>query len=110
MCSTNRGFDTRAIKRQVDSIASAGSTSTANSGVDTAQTVVKFTDPNSQQWRQGWIYIINFVGPRQKSCPVDWTHHDQDGGWCDRDCSKNTDCKALKGYKCGGTRCFFAGD
>ena len=71
---------------------------------------VRYSDPNTQQRRQGWIYVINFVGPRQKTCPADWTRHDQDGGWCDRECSKNTDCKGLKGYQCSGSRCFYAGD
>jgi len=71
---------------------------------------IRYTDPVTTQRRQGWIYIINMIGPRMKTCPVDWTHHDQEGGWCDRECTKNTDCKALKGFKCSGTRCFYAGD
>lgn len=71
---------------------------------------VRYTDPNTQVRRQGWIYITTVAGPRMKTCPVNWTHHDQDGGWCDRECTKNTDCKALKGYKCSGTLCFYAGE
>lgn len=39
-------FSDCAIKQQVDSIASAGSTSTASSGLDASKTVVKFTDPD----------------------------------------------------------------
>ncbi|GAC1580556.1 MAG: hypothetical protein NVS3B20_11390 [Polyangiales bacterium] len=71
---------------------------------------VRYFDPNTQQRRQGWIYLINFLGPRTKSCPTGWTHHEQDGGWCERECSKSTDCKAMKGYKCSGSVCFYAGD
>lgn len=71
---------------------------------------VRYNDPNTDVRRQGWIYVTTMAGPRMKSCPVGWTHHDQDGGWCDRECTKNTDCKALKGYKCSGTLCFYAGD
>jgi hypothetical protein len=71
---------------------------------------VRYNDPNTNVWRQGWIYVTTFAGPRMKNCPVGWTHHDQDGGWCDRECTKNTDCKALKGYKCSGTLCFYAAD
>lgn len=71
---------------------------------------VRYSDPNTSIRRQGWIYVTTFAGPRMKSCPVGWTHHDQDGGWCDRECTKNTDCKALKGYKCSGTLCFYAAD
>ncbi len=71
---------------------------------------VRYTDPNTQIRRQGWIYVTTFAGPRMKNCPNGWTHHDQDGGWCDRECNKNTDCKALKGYKCSGTLCFYAAD
>ncbi len=71
---------------------------------------VRYTDPNTNVRRQGWIYITTVAGPRMKTCPVNWTHHDQDGGWCDRECTKNTDCKALKGYKCSGTLCFYAGE
>jgi len=71
---------------------------------------VRYTDPNTNVRRQGWIYITTVAGPRMKTCPVNWTHHDQDGGWCDRECTKNTDCKALKGFKCSGTLCFYAGE
>lgn len=71
---------------------------------------IRYTDPNTGIRRQGWVYVINFAGPRQKSCPVGWTHHPQDGGWCDRECVRNTDCRALKGYKCSGTMCFYAGE
>lgn len=71
---------------------------------------VRYNDPNTNIRRQGWIYVTTFAGPRMKSCPTGWTHHDQDGGWCDRECTKNTDCKALKGYKCSGTLCFYAAD
>lgn len=71
---------------------------------------VRYNDPNTNIRRQGWIYVTTFAGPRSKTCPVGWTHHDQDGGWCDRECTKNTDCKALKGYKCSGTLCFYAAD
>lgn len=71
---------------------------------------VRYNDPNTNVRRQGWIYVTTFAGPRMKTCPVGWTHHDQDGGWCDRECTKNTDCKALKGYKCSGTLCFYAAD
>jgi hypothetical protein len=71
---------------------------------------VRYNDPNTNVRRQGWIYVTTFAGPRMKNCPVGWTHHDQDGGWCDKECTKNTDCKALKGYKCSGTLCFYASD
>lgn len=71
---------------------------------------VRYNDPNTNVRRQGWIYVTTFAGPRMKTCPVGWIHHDQDGGWCDRECTKNTDCKALKGYKCSGTLCFYAAD
>jgi len=71
---------------------------------------VRYSDPNTGVRRQGWIYITTVAGPRMKTCPTNWTHHDQDGGWCDRECTKNTDCKALKGYKCSGTLCFYAGE
>ncbi|MBI2394271.1 MAG: SH3 domain-containing protein [Deltaproteobacteria bacterium] len=71
---------------------------------------VRYNDPNTDVRRQGWIYVTTFAGPRMKTCPTGWTHHDQDGGWCDRECTKNTDCKALKGYKCSGTLCFYAAD
>ena len=69
---------------------------------------VRYSDPGTGVWRQGWIYVINFAGPRMKSCPEGWLHHDQDGGWCERECTKNTDCKAIPGYKCSGTGCFYA--
>ncbi len=71
---------------------------------------VKYIDPNTQVARQGWIYGVNFAGPRMKVCPTGWSLHDQDGGWCDRECKRNTDCKAIKGYKCSGDRCFYAAD
>jgi hypothetical protein len=71
---------------------------------------IRFTDPNTGIRRQGWIYVTTFAGPKTKSCPANWTFHPQDGGWCDRECTKNTDCKAIKGYKCSGTLCFYAGD
>lgn len=71
---------------------------------------VRYNDPNTDARRQGWIYVTTFAGPRMKTCPEGWTHHEQDGGWCDRDCTKNTDCKALKGYKCSGTLCFYNGE
>ena len=71
---------------------------------------IRYTDPNTQIRRQGWIYVTTFAGPRQKTCPSGWTHHEEDGGWCDRECTKNTDCRALKGYKCSGTLCFYAAD
>jgi hypothetical protein len=71
---------------------------------------VRYSDPNTNVRRQGWIYVTTVAGPRMKTCPVNWTHHDQDGGWCDRECTKSTDCKALKGYKCSGTLCFYAGE
>lgn len=71
---------------------------------------VRYSDPNTGVWRQGWVYMMNFVGPRMKTCPTGWTWHPQDGGWCDRECTKNTDCKGIKGYKCSGTMCFYAAD
>ncbi len=71
---------------------------------------IRYTDPNTLIRRQGWIYVTTFAGPRTKSCPNGWTHHEEDGGWCDRECTKNTDCKALKGYKCSGTLCFYAAE
>lgn len=71
---------------------------------------IGYTDPNTLIRRQGWIYVTTFAGPRMKTCPNNWTHHEEDGGWCDRECTKNTDCKALKGYKCSGTLCFYAAD
>jgi hypothetical protein len=71
---------------------------------------IRFTDPNTGIRRQGWIYVTTFAGPKTKSCPANWTYHPQDGGWCDRECNKNTDCKAIKGFKCSGTLCFYAGD
>ncbi|MBL8720611.1 MAG: SH3 domain-containing protein [Myxococcales bacterium] len=71
---------------------------------------VRFTDPVTQQRRQGWIYITTVAGPRMKTCPPGWTSHPEDNGWCDKECTKNADCKALKGYKCSGTLCFYAAD
>ncbi len=71
---------------------------------------VRYSDPNTGQRRQGWVYVVNFAGPRTKTCPLGWTWHPQDGGWCDRECTKNTECKAIKGYKCSGTMCFYAAD
>ncbi|MGZ3473624.1 MAG: hypothetical protein ACXWUG_04320, partial [Polyangiales bacterium] len=71
---------------------------------------IRFTDPNTSIRRQGWIYASTFAGPKTKTCPAGWTWHQQDGGWCDRECNKNTDCKAIKGFKCSGTLCFYAGD
>lgn len=71
---------------------------------------VRFTDPVTSQRRQGWIYITTVAGPRMKTCPPGWTWHPEDNGWCDKECTKNTDCKALKGYKCSGTLCFYAAD
>ena len=69
---------------------------------------IKFEDPSLGVVRQGWIFHLNVVGPRMKSCPESWIHHDEDGGWCERECTKNTDCKALSGWKCSGTGCFYA--
>ncbi|GAC1544536.1 MAG: hypothetical protein NVS3B10_08690 [Polyangiales bacterium] len=69
---------------------------------------VRFVDPSTEQARQGLIYLTTGVGPRRKDCPEGWIWHDQDGGWCERECSRNTDCKALPGYKCSGTGCFYA--
>ena len=71
---------------------------------------VRYSDPVTQQRRQGWIYLTTVAGPRSKSCPPNWTWHPEDGGWCDRECTKNADCKAIKGYKCSGTLCFYAAD
>lgn len=71
---------------------------------------VRYNDPNTDARRQGWIYVTTFAGPRMKTCPEGWTHHEQDGGWCDRECTKTTDCKALKGFKCSGTLCFYNGE
>jgi hypothetical protein len=70
---------------------------------------VRYTDPGSQIRRQGWIFETTFAGPRRKSCPDGWTHHDGDGGWCDRECKTNRDCRGIAGYKCSGTLCFYAG-
>ncbi len=69
---------------------------------------IRFVDPSSGNARQGWIYQTNVAGPPMKSCPEGWTHHDTDGGWCERECSKNTDCKGLPGWKCSGNGCFYA--
>ena len=69
---------------------------------------IRFTDPASKLRRQGWIYELNFAGPRRKSCPEGWTHHDSDGGWCDRECKASRECRAIAGYKCSGTMCFYA--
>lgn len=70
---------------------------------------VRYTDPNLQIRRQGWLYETTFAGPKRKTCPDNWSHHDNDGGWCDRECKTNRDCKAIPGYKCSGTMCFYAG-
>ena len=69
---------------------------------------IKFEDPSLGVVRQGWIYFLNVVGPKMKTCPESWIHHDDNGGWCERECNKNTDCKALPGWKCSGTGCFYA--
>lgn len=69
---------------------------------------VRFVDPSLGTARQGWIFRTNIVGPPMKSCPEGWTHHDTDCGWCERECTKNTDCKGLPGWKCSGDGCFYA--
>ena len=69
---------------------------------------IRFVDPSTEQARQGWIFITNVIGPRRKTCPEDWIWHDQYGGWCEKECSRTTDCKAIPGYKCSGTGCFYA--
>jgi hypothetical protein len=72
---------------------------------------VRYTDPQTGEKRQGWVYLINFLGPRRKSCPEGWTYHFlEDGGWCEKECSKKTDCKGLNNYKCSGGQCYYAGD
>jgi hypothetical protein len=69
---------------------------------------IKFEDPSLGVVRQGWIFFTNVIGPKMKTCPESWIHHDDNGGWCERECTKNTDCKALPGWKCSGTGCFYA--
>jgi hypothetical protein len=69
---------------------------------------IRFVDPGTEQARQGWIFITNVIGPRRKTCPEDWIWHDQYGGYCEKQCDKTTDCKAIPGYKCSGTGCFYA--
>lgn len=72
---------------------------------------VSFTDVMTGKKAQGWIYLTNFLGPRRKSCPESWTYHYlEDGGWCERECSKKNDCKALKDYKCSGGSCYYDGE
>jgi hypothetical protein len=72
---------------------------------------VSFTDVTTGKKAQGWIYLTNFLGPRRKSCPESWTYHYlEDGGWCERECSKKNDCKALKDYKCSGGSCYYDGE
>lgn len=69
---------------------------------------IRFVDPSTEQPRQGWIFMSNVLGPPRKTCPEDWIWHDQYGGWCEKECTRNTDCKAIPGYKCSGTGCFYA--
>ncbi len=72
---------------------------------------VSFADVTTGKKAQGWIYVTNFLGPRRKSCPESWTYHfNADGGWCERECSKKNDCKALKDYKCSGGSCYYDGE
>jgi hypothetical protein len=72
---------------------------------------VSYVDVLTGKKAQGWIYVTNFIGPRRKSCPAEWTYHfDKDGGWCERECTKKTDCKALKDYKCSAGSCYYDGE
>lgn len=74
---------------------------------------VTFLDPVRNVHRYGWVHSFNFAGPQVTQCPANWEFHRQGAsntGWCDRECKRNTDCKDMRGYKCSGSRCFFAAD